>query len=178
MTPTDELTGNSLFTSLHCRSKAGTLTIFTPVKMSQQIDLQARPSLSTSSCKPIPTSFACAPKLQFSYSGSPDGVDTNLLILLHGRGKIVKDAAHTVMLDMDVLAGDSEVPFAKLAGTLQLPQTATLALRGPLIVPLLDEHEREWWNETDMMGMSTSELYLHLMLRRPDASTERRRLKS
>lgn len=58
---------------------------------------------------------------------------------------------------MDVLAGDSEVPFAKLASTLQLPQTATLALRGPLIVPLLDEHEREWWNETDMMGMSASE---------------------
>lgn len=50
--------------------------------------------------------------------------------------------------------GDSEAPFAKLASSLRLPQTATLALRGPLVVPLLDEHEREWWNETDMMGMS------------------------
>lgn len=50
--------------------------------------------------------------------------------------------------------GDSEAPFVKLGSTLRLPQTATLALRGPLIVPLLDEHEREWWNETDMMGMS------------------------
>lgn len=51
-------------------------------------------------------------------------------------------------------AGDSETPFFKLGKSLQLPQTAILAVRGPEIVPLLDEHEREWWNETDMLGMS------------------------
>lgn len=52
------------------------------------IDLQAKPAVQASS-KPIPTSFACAPRLRFSYSGSPDGIDTNLLILLHGRGTLV-----------------------------------------------------------------------------------------
>lgn len=66
---------------------------------------------------------------------------------------------HTVtevcLLSSLLFTGDSEAPFAKLANSLRLPQTATLALRGPLIVPLLDEHEREWWNETDLMGMST-----------------------
>jgi hypothetical protein len=51
-------------------------------------------------------------------------------------------------------SGDNEKPFAKLASSLKLPQTAYLALQGPLVVPLLDDHEREWWNETDMMGMS------------------------
>ena len=49
--------------------------------------------------------------------------------------------------------GDNEKAFAKLGQSLELPQTATLAIQGPLVVPLLDDHEREWWPETDYMGM-------------------------
>jgi len=48
----------------------------------------------------------------FSYTPSDDGVDENLLILLHGLG-------------------DTHVPFANLGKQLKLPQTATLALRAP-----------------------------------------------
>ena len=48
----------------------------------------------------------------FSYTPSDDGVDENLLILLHGLG-------------------DAHVPFANLGKQLKLPQTATLALRAP-----------------------------------------------
>lgn len=48
----------------------------------------------------------------FSYTSSDDGVDENLLILLHGLG-------------------DTHVPFANLGKQFKLPQTATLALRAP-----------------------------------------------
>ena len=48
----------------------------------------------------------------FSYTPSDDGVDENLLILLHGLG-------------------DTHVPFANLGKQLKLPQTATLSLRAP-----------------------------------------------
>ena len=48
----------------------------------------------------------------FSYNPSEDGVDENLLILLHGLG-------------------DTHVPFANLGKQLKLPQTATLAIRAP-----------------------------------------------
>lgn len=106
----------------------------------EEIPLEAK-SASTSSrqpqptAKPVPRAFKQYKNLQFSYSPSANGVDTNLLILLHGRG-------------------DNDGPFARLGKSLALPQTATLALRGPQIVPLLEEHEREWWNETDMLGMA------------------------
>lgn len=47
---------------------------------------------------------------------SADGIDYNLLILLHGLG-------------------DKPGPFARLAQQLALPQTASMALPGPLVVP-------------------------------------------
>jgi predicted esterase len=47
---------------------------------------------------------------------SSDGINHNVLILLHGLG-------------------DKPAPFAKLAQQLALPQTASLALPGPLPVP-------------------------------------------
>ncbi|KAG8836921.1 hypothetical protein FRC18_010449 [Serendipita sp. 400] len=50
--------------------------------------------------------------LVFTYSSSQDGVDENLLILFHGFG-------------------DTHIPFVKLAKSLKLPQTATLAIRAP-----------------------------------------------
>ena len=54
----------------------------------------------------------CAIPVPFSYTPSDDGVDENLLILLHGLG-------------------DTHVPFANLGKQLKLPQTASLALRAP-----------------------------------------------
>lgn len=81
----------------------------------------------TSSRKP-------APKLQGltgTYSPSPDGIDTSLLLLLHGLG-------------------DSAAPFANLARSLSLPQTATLALNAPLRVPFLEENNLQWWPSFDM----------------------------
>lgn len=58
------------------------------------------------------------------------------------------------------MAGDNEKAFAKLGQSLALPQTATLAIQGPLVVPLLDDHEREWWPETDYMGMGERRRFL------------------
>lgn len=55
----------------------------------------------------------------FSYHASADGIDENLLILLHGLG-------------------DSHRPFAALGQRFALPQTAVLALSAPLEVPLTD----------------------------------------
>ena len=40
--------------------------------------------------RPAPISFACNRDLKFSYTSSADGVDTNLLILLHGRGALTR----------------------------------------------------------------------------------------
>ncbi|KAL6759134.1 Alpha/Beta hydrolase protein [Haematococcus lacustris] len=69
----------------------------------------------------------------WSYSGFADGLDTNLLLLFHGLG-------------------DRHTPYAALAAKLALPQTASLALGGPLEVPESDggrawfvTHEEEGW---------------------------------
>ncbi|CAM9610239.1 unnamed protein product, partial [Phaeothamnion confervicola] len=56
------------------------------------------------------------PLRTFTYAPSPDGVDSNLLILLHGLG-------------------DTHENFANLARKMALPQTATLALRAPITLP-------------------------------------------
>ena len=72
------------------------------------------------------------PPLTFSYSSAPDR-DTNLLILLHGLG-------------------DTAAPFASLAKSLNLPQTATLSLQGPQRVPLLEEEAYQWWPSFDELG--------------------------
>ena len=122
----------------------------------QEIHLEAvssDASTLTSTAKQAPSSFVCYRNLEFAYSASPDGVDTNLLILLHGRGMPTHACNY---LRLRALSGDNEQPFARLGKSLALPQTATLALKGPQIVPLLDEHEREWWAETDMLGMGKS----------------------
>lgn len=52
----------------------------------------------------------------FLYSPSPDGFDSNILILLHGLG-------------------DSPNPFASLGRTFALPQTAVLSLKAPFPLP-------------------------------------------
>lgn len=73
------------------------------------------------------------PELTFSYRHSKDGIDTNLLILLHGLG-------------------DTLEPFDRLAASLALPQTATLTIQGTLQVPLLEEKAFQWWHSFDDLG--------------------------
>lgn len=59
-----------------------------PVDLNAQFHQQVSTPSGQEDARPIPTSFTCEPKLQFEYTGSNDGVDTNLLIFLHGRGKL------------------------------------------------------------------------------------------
>ncbi|GAA5853730.1 hypothetical protein JCM8547_007426 [Rhodosporidiobolus lusitaniae] len=73
------------------------------------------------------------PSLRFGYSPSRDGVDSNLLILLHGLG-------------------DTHQPFFQLGQSLNLPQTAVLALQAPERVPLLEEEAWQWWDSFDQLG--------------------------
>jgi predicted esterase len=66
--------------------------------------------------KPAPT--ACFRSTEgFSFAHSADGVDENLLICLHGLG-------------------DSHEPFFRMAATMNLPQTAYLAVRAPFVLPM------------------------------------------
>lgn len=82
--------------------------------------------------------------LHYVYAPAPDGADSNLLILLHGLG-------------------DNEAPFAQLGRQLArgppgggggpLPQTATLAVRGPERLPFFyDEPRFLWWKAFSPLG--------------------------
>ena len=64
----------------------------------------------------------------FTYIPSDDGTDENLLILLHGLGEPLKDYLQSRLLSS---VGDTHVPFTKLGRSLNLPQTAILALQAP-----------------------------------------------
>ncbi|KAK3280976.1 hypothetical protein CYMTET_11208, partial [Cymbomonas tetramitiformis] len=63
------------------------------------------------------------------FADSPDGVNENLLLLLHGLG-------------------DKPAPYANLAKKMKLPQTATLAISGPLEIPMTDGG-RAWYTAFD-----------------------------
>ncbi|KAK3283376.1 hypothetical protein CYMTET_8924 [Cymbomonas tetramitiformis] len=63
------------------------------------------------------------------FADSPDGVNENLLLLLHGLG-------------------DKPAPYANLAKKMKLPQTATLAISGPLEIPMTDGG-RAWYTTFD-----------------------------
>ena len=56
----------------------------------------------------------------YKYQHSKDGIDTNLLILLHG-------------------AGDTHIPFSNLGKRMELPQTATLSLSASISLNLPEE---------------------------------------
>ncbi|KAF8311991.1 hypothetical protein DL93DRAFT_2149541 [Clavulina sp. PMI_390] len=72
--------------------------------------------------------------LRFVYHPSPDGVDENLLVMLHGLG-------------------DTEAPFANLGRQLNLPQTAVLSLRAPSKIPYLDDEDAfQWYESFDRFG--------------------------
>ena len=76
-----------------------------------------------------------APKvaLKHAYLPAPGGVESNLLVLLHGLG-------------------DTHVPFLTLGRTLQaqLPQCAVLSLEAPSQVPMLGGGM--WWEHWDELG--------------------------
>lgn len=74
-------------------------------------------------------------QLEFRYAGAPAGIDSNLLILLHGLG-------------------DRAAPFYDLGTSLQrtLPQTAIISVQGLKRVPLLEEEAWMWWDTFDMLG--------------------------
>lgn len=81
-----------------------------------------------------------APQVLSKFSGhhfspSPSGVDSNLLILLHGLG-------------------DSDIGFFNLGKNLQktLPQTAVLTLQAPHLVPFLDGPHWMWYSSFDRFG--------------------------
>lgn len=69
------------------------------------------------------------------FSPAPNGVDSNLLLLLHGLG-------------------DSDTAFFNLGKTLQktLPQTAVLTLQAPHLVPFLQGPHWMWWQSFDRFG--------------------------
>ncbi|GJE93167.1 hypothetical protein PsYK624_093260 [Phanerochaete sordida] len=74
-----------------------------------------------------------ATTVPFDYCPSDDGTDENLLILLHGLG-------------------DTHKPFGRLGRSLKLPQTATLALRAPDLIPYLYEEAYQWYESFDPLG--------------------------
>lgn len=75
-----------------------------------------------------PTMFrpGCISDLRFQHS--EDGVDENLLVLLHGLG-------------------DSAAGFARFGAGMELPQTAVLSLSGPQTVPVVGGHA--WFTALD-----------------------------
>ncbi|KAI7907607.1 Alpha/Beta hydrolase protein [Cokeromyces recurvatus] len=75
-------------------------------------------------------------KLKFDYSSSQDGVDFNLLILLHGLG-------------------DTKKPFLNLGKKLQLPQTAILSVQAPEEIPYMDGCY-QWFPSFNMLTVLTS----------------------
>ncbi|KAL7750941.1 hypothetical protein RI367_003521 [Sorochytrium milnesiophthora] len=77
--------------------------------------------------------------LDFLYAASRDGVDNNLLIVLHGLGDTCK-------------------PFLDLGARLTLPQTAVLALNAPSRLPLLDGDHWQW---VDAFDLTTGDVRHH-----------------
>ncbi|CAE6529593.1 unnamed protein product [Rhizoctonia solani] len=73
--------------------------------------------------------------LEYVYTPSDDGVDENLLVVLHGLG-------------------DTMAPFVSMAKQLKLPQTATLVLQAPDLIPFLEEGEEmyQWYTSFTSLG--------------------------
>lgn len=71
--------------------------------------------------------------LQYKYNTSTNGLNLNLLILLHGFG-------------------DSLEPFIQLGKSLNLPQTSTIAVQGPHRLPsFIIENGYQWHESLDIM---------------------------
>lgn len=99
------------------------------------------PIKKQSNKKPIPQSSKC--KLKFKYTPSADGVDTNILLLLHGLG-------------------DTLQPFHNLGNKLQLPQTAIMAIQAPEPIPFMGE-SYQWYPSFNLMtGEGIIHIYIYI----------------
>lgn len=110
----------------------GSSAELTPLSTTAPLNLQ--PLRPEKTHKPIPTKTQVP--FEFQYSPSPSGIESNLLILLHGLGDTLR-------------------PFGSLAKTLQktLPQCATLTLQGTHPLPILEEGSSfSWWKSLTPLG--------------------------
>ncbi|KAM0791768.1 hypothetical protein ACM66B_004032 [Microbotryomycetes sp. NB124-2] len=97
-------------------------------------DLHLSPAPQTITKHAAPRLSTISKTLQATYAAPNDnGPESNLLILMHGLG-------------------DTDKPFADLARSLNLPQTATLSLRAPERIPLLEEEAYQWWSSFTELG--------------------------
>lgn len=112
-TTSSQPSGNAADEGQACEARSAQLP-----PTSQPLNLQ--PLLNEATIKPAPFTSSSQAPLRYAYSPSPTGVDSNLLILLHGLG-------------------DHLTPFYNLGKRLQatLPQTAVLALQGAHPIPWL-----------------------------------------
>ncbi|KAG9039426.1 hypothetical protein FRB95_010715 [Tulasnella sp. JGI-2019a] len=95
--------------------------------------LSVRPATSTSNDVKRTGPKAGRVPHDFTYTPGDDGINENLLILLHGLG-------------------DTHKPFANLGRSLKLPQTATLSLKATLQIPYLYEPAFQWYPSFDPLG--------------------------
>lgn len=72
---------------------------------------------------------------RLQYSPSPSGIDSNLIVFLHGLG-------------------DTSEPFFKLGRQFQqtIPQTAVLSVQGTKRIPILPEEAWCYWDVIDQLG--------------------------
>ncbi|PKI84621.1 hypothetical protein MVES_001563 [Malassezia vespertilionis] len=98
--------------------------------VSSVLERRTRPKPTADNCARF--GGACG---AFAYRGALDGVDSNLVVLLHGLG-------------------DTAAPFASLGTSLQnaLPQTVVLCLQGTRRVPFLEEDAWMWWDSFTPLG--------------------------
>ncbi|PWZ03463.1 hypothetical protein BCV70DRAFT_17676 [Testicularia cyperi] len=104
--------------------------------MSQPTSTQHAESSQEPIKKPLVSGTAVDRLKGLRYAPSPSGVDSNLLVMLHGLG-------------------DSSTPFFNLAQNLQstLPQTAVISLQAQHVVPFLDPGQHwMWWSTFDQFG--------------------------
>ena len=79
--------------------------------------------------KPRPTRAGLG--LEHVYAPSDDGVDENLLVVLHGLGAHTPRSVAFGLSNLRPFLGDTMAPFARMAKQFKLPQTATLVVQGP-----------------------------------------------
>ncbi|KAI7863418.1 Alpha/Beta hydrolase protein [Spinellus fusiger] len=102
-------------------------------------NIQSPSEIPTRNRAPLPQASKC--QLVFDYQPSQDGIDLNLLILLHGLG---------ISSCIFVNVGDTKAPFAKLGSHLKLPQTATMAVQAPFPVPYMED-SYQWFPSFDFL---------------------------
>lgn len=89
-------------------------------------------------------------KLSFDYTPSADGINLNLLVLLHGLGNLKYYNSTSLNTHWTYPIGDSKKPFSNLGKQLKLPQTATLSVQAPEPVPYMDGCF-QWFPSFDML---------------------------